>query len=118
MIEMKEALSGVGASDQSQANESSTTQNYTMPEEMGQIFVLINQCNSIIPKEEKGIGYFFEINRYGISLKYHYVSAVDGDSSMVTFIDEDFESPVQMAEILQRVLFALRNILVMKRAGL
>lgn len=118
MIEMKSAPTGSAISDQSKVNESSTTTNYTMPEEMGQIFVLINQCNSLIPKEEKGIGYFLEINRYSISLKYHYVSSIDGDSSMVKFIDEDFENPVQMSEILQRVLFALRNILVMKRAGL
>ena len=103
MIEMKEALSGVGASDQSQANESSTTQNYTMPDDLGQIFALIKECNDLIPKDEKGIGYYLEINRYDISLKYAYLDA-EYNSHMVKFIDEDYETNDQLIELLKKVL--------------
>ena len=117
MIEMKEALSGVGASEQSKANESSTTQNYTMPDDLGQIFALIKECNDLIQKDEQGVGYALHINRYSISLDYHYISP-KGDSKLVKFIDEDFESTDQLIRALDKILLALRNIRVMKRAGL
>lgn len=81
---------------------------------IGQIFGLLQQANDLIPVEENGCGYTFTMNKIQISLDYHYM--LDG-SKTETFLDFNPRHD-NILEALEAVVYSLRNIIVMRKAGL
>lgn len=82
---------------------------------IGQIFNLIKQANELIPAEERGVGYEFEVNKYSVELAYHYM--MDDCSERVALVYRYLGESDYLAA-LDETIYSLRNQIIMRKAGL
>ena len=82
---------------------------------LGQIFNLVKQANELIPTEERGVGYEFEVNKYSVELAYHFMTT--DDSQRVKLVDHYLGESDYLAA-LDETIYVLRNQIVMRKAGL